>query len=108
MPLLGYSKWERFANAINNAKTSCIKSGYDINDHFPEVGKMVQIGSKTSRKLVEYKLQNITTLSTSVFVNTVFLDVLNFIDICPTPYIMSAKLTVLYSFAVAINILLES
>ena len=56
MLLLGYSKWERFANAINNAKTSCIKSGYDINDHFPEVGKMVQIGSKTSRKLVDYKL----------------------------------------------------
>ena len=56
MPLLGYSKWERFTNAINNAKTSCVKSGYDINDHFPEVGKMVQIGSKTSRKLVEYKL----------------------------------------------------
>ena len=56
MPLLGYSKWERFTNAINNAKTSCVKSGYDINDHFPEVGEMVQIGSKTSRKLVEYKL----------------------------------------------------
>ena len=56
MPLLGYSKWERFTNAINNAKTSCVKTGYDINDHFPEVGKMVQIGSKTSRKLVDYKL----------------------------------------------------
>ena len=56
MPLLGYSKWERFTNAINNAKTSCVKSGYDINDHFPEVGKMVPIGSKTSRKLVDYKL----------------------------------------------------
>ena len=56
MPLLEYSKWERFSNAINNAKTSCIKSGYDINDHFPEVGKMVQIGSKASRKLVDYKL----------------------------------------------------
>ena len=27
MPLLGYSKWERFTNAINNAKTSCVKSG---------------------------------------------------------------------------------
>lgn len=56
MPLLGYRKWERFTNAINNGKTSCVKSGYDINDHFPEVGKMVQIGSKTSRKLVDYKL----------------------------------------------------
>ena len=52
MPLLEYSKWERFSNIIDHAKTSCIKSGYDINDHFPKVGKMVQIGSKTKRKLI--------------------------------------------------------
>ena len=51
MPVLGYSKWERFSNAIEYAKTSCIKSGYIINDHFPEIGKMVQIGSKTKRKM---------------------------------------------------------
>ena len=56
MPLLGYSKWERFSNAIEYAKISCIKSGYDINDHFPKAGKMVQIGSKTKRKLLDYKL----------------------------------------------------
>ena len=56
MPLLEYSKWERFSNAIDNAKISCEKSGYDINDHFPEVGKMVQIGSNTRRKLIDYKL----------------------------------------------------
>ena len=43
MKVLEYSKWERFSNAIENAKISCIKSGYDINDHFPEVGQMVQI-----------------------------------------------------------------
>ena len=56
MPVLGYSKWERFSNAIEYAKTSCVKSGYNINDHFPEIGKMVQIGSKTKRKLLDYKL----------------------------------------------------
>lgn len=56
MPLLGYRKWERFSNAINNAKTACLKSGFDINDHFPEVGKMVKIGSKTERRLVDYML----------------------------------------------------
>ena len=56
MVALKYSKWERFSNAIEYAKISCIKSGYDINDHFPEVGKMVQIGSKTKRKLLDYKL----------------------------------------------------
>lgn len=56
MPLLGYSKWERFSNAIEYAKTSCLKSGYNTNDHFPGVGKMVQIGSKTKRKLLDYRL----------------------------------------------------
>ena len=56
MLLLWYRKWERFSNVIEYAKTSCIKSGYDINDHFPEVGKMVQIGSKAKRNLLDYKL----------------------------------------------------
>ena len=32
------------------------KSGYSINDHFPRVGKMVVIGSKTKRKIIDYKL----------------------------------------------------
>ena len=56
MPLLEYSKWERFSNAIDNAKISCEKRGYDINDHFPEVGKKVKIRSNTRRKLIDYKL----------------------------------------------------
>ena len=56
MPLLEYSKWERFSNAIDNAKTACQQSGYNIKDHFPEVGKMVSIGSNTTRKVIDYKL----------------------------------------------------
>ena len=56
MPLLEYSKWERFNNIINNAKRSCVKSGYNVTDHFPEVGKMVEIGSKTKRNIIDYKL----------------------------------------------------
>ena len=41
MPLLEYSKWERFSNAIDNAKRSCENSGYNVDDHFPDPGKMV-------------------------------------------------------------------
>ena len=48
MSIIDYSKWERFSNAINNAKFACINSGYDVENHFPNVGKMVSIGSKTS------------------------------------------------------------
>ena len=56
MPLLDYSKWERFSNAIDNAKIACINSGYDVENHFPNVGKMVSIGSKTSRRIGDYRL----------------------------------------------------
>ena len=56
MSLLEYSKWERFSNTIENAKISCKKSGYNVNDHFPMVGKMVEVGSKTKRKIKDYKL----------------------------------------------------
>ena len=56
MPLLDYSKWERFSNAIDNAKIACINSGYDVENHFPYVGKMVSIGSKTSRRIGDYRL----------------------------------------------------
>lgn len=56
MPLLEYSKWERFSNVIDNAKKSCKNSGYNVDDHFPGIGKMVSIGSNTNRKIIDYKL----------------------------------------------------
>ena len=56
MSILEYSKWERFLNAIENAKMACEKSGYDIKDHFPEVGKMINIGKGGKRKVSDYKL----------------------------------------------------
>ena len=56
MPLLEYSKWERFSNAIDNAKLACEKSGYDVNDHFPGVGKMIKIAKGGQREIADYKL----------------------------------------------------
>ena len=56
MPVLEYSKWERFYNAILNAIIACEQSGFNVNDHFPTTGKMVQLGSKTCRMIVDYKL----------------------------------------------------
>ena len=54
--ILGYSKWERFSNAINNAKIACENSGYNVNNHFPGVGKMICIGKGGKRELKDYKL----------------------------------------------------
>ena len=55
-PLLEYSQWRRFAEAIERAKTACANSGHDVADHFAEVGKMVEIGSGTKRNVEDYEL----------------------------------------------------
>ena len=38
MPLLEYSKWERFSNAIDNAKISCEKVDIKLLNIFPRLG----------------------------------------------------------------------
>ena len=53
---LEYKRWDKFCKVIENAKITCKKSGYNIADHFPGAGKMVSIGSKTFRKVNDYKL----------------------------------------------------
>ena len=54
--VLTYSKWENFSKVIKRAMLSCKNSGYEIHDHFPEVRKMVVIGSGTNRNVVDYRL----------------------------------------------------
>jgi DNA-damage-inducible protein D len=53
---LEYNKWENFEKVINKAKKSCENSGNTIIDHFPDVRKMVQIGSNAYREKIDYKL----------------------------------------------------
>ena len=54
--LLGYSKWENFLNVVSKAKTACEVSGRQVTDHFPDVGKMVDIGSGTQRTIDDIML----------------------------------------------------
>ena len=56
MPLLEYSKWENFHKVIKRAIIACETSNNNINDHFPEFRKMVDIGSKTKRETIDYHL----------------------------------------------------
>jgi len=55
-PTLKYTQWRRFENVINKAKTACENSNINVDDHFANVGKMVDIGSKTKRETNDYKL----------------------------------------------------
>jgi DNA-damage-inducible protein D len=56
MPLLEYSKWENFHKVIKNAMIACETSNNNVDDHFPEFKKMVDIGSKTKRETIDYHL----------------------------------------------------
>ncbi len=53
---LQYKKWENFDKVIDRAKLACKNSGHEILNHFPEVRKMVEIGSNTTRELLDYEL----------------------------------------------------
>ena len=54
--LLGYAKWDNFAHVISKAKTACEVSGHDVMDHFADVGKMVELGSGSQRRIDDLML----------------------------------------------------
>jgi DNA-damage-inducible protein D len=54
--LLGYSKWENFEKVIQKAKEACLNAGEDIENHFPDIRKMVEIGSDTERIISDIAL----------------------------------------------------
>ncbi len=46
---MGYARWENFTVAIERAIVSCRTTGYDPDDHFRGVTKMVPLGSGKSK-----------------------------------------------------------
>lgn len=53
---LGYAKWERFKDVIYRAMTSCETTGYNPEDHFRNVTKMIEIGSGAERPIEDFML----------------------------------------------------
>jgi DNA-damage-inducible protein D len=56
LPLLSYEKWQNAEDVIARAARACINSGQDVDNHFTKLSKMVEIGSNSVRKVVDYKL----------------------------------------------------
>ena len=54
--ILGYAKWENFAKVIDKAKTACEGSGVAVKNHFPDVRKMVLLGSGSEREIQDIAL----------------------------------------------------
>ena len=54
--LLGYGKWENFQKVVDKAKEACENAGASLEDHFPDVRKMVFLGSGATREVDDYML----------------------------------------------------
>ncbi len=54
--LLGYAKWENFVKVIEKAKISCKNAGFAPADHFPDIRKMVDLGSGAKREIEDIAL----------------------------------------------------
>ena len=55
-PLLGYSQWRRFEQAIERAKTSCKESGNSPDHHFAGAGKPITGGKGAVQLVDDYHL----------------------------------------------------
>ena len=55
-PILEYAQWRRFAEVMDRAKLACKNSGFAVEDHFADTGKMVDIGSGAERRITDVML----------------------------------------------------
>jgi DNA-damage-inducible protein D len=54
--VLGYQTWRSFEQVIQKAITACENSGYNANDHFAEISKMIPLGKGAEREIGDYML----------------------------------------------------
>ena len=55
-PILGYTQWRRFEDAIERAKLACQNSGFDPDEYFADVGKSSPMPNGGERIINDYML----------------------------------------------------
>mgnify|MGYP000259332496 CR=1 FL=1 len=55
-PLLEYAAWDKFKRVVEKAMEACRQSGHEVEDHFSQTAKMVDIGSGAKREIEDYLL----------------------------------------------------
>ena len=55
-PVLEYAQWRNFVEAIERAKLACKNSGFDIDDHFADVSKTIDMPKGAHKDIPDYML----------------------------------------------------
>ncbi len=54
--VLEYTQWRNFESVIDKAKIACINSGNDVDDHFADVSKTIQMPKMAEKSIPDYQL----------------------------------------------------
>lgn len=54
--LLGYNKWENFQKVIEKAKIACKNTGLIVDDHFPDIRKVITAGKGAQHEIDDIAL----------------------------------------------------
>lgn len=55
-PVLEYSQWRRFSETIDRAKLACKNSNHEVDDHFADVGKTINMPKGAQKTVPDYML----------------------------------------------------